>query len=313
MPNIATKWLPALAAALWTSVAMAAQQQPAQAFVSETYVIVPKRIGAFVLEGTSYDPAEKYSGVGARYVDSDHEAIRVDLYVYPAGRMPQAEAVERGMTPFRESFDAGMRLGYYKQVEIDDDAPFAIPLRGALEAGKDAQAAAGDAPPAAVADAAPAAPTGRDLPDGLAKLLQPEPLRGRRLKMRYLFEPGDVPMRSRGYLFHKQLYFFKGRISAAESAVDEAEFSAFSDRAMVELVPAVEALNIGACGNVVVNVDSKTSKGGKDDDMARAMLEGILRTTSDNCSTAVPKDLDKRGENAEVVKIAYDPGDWNGP
>ena len=73
--------------------APAAADQAERPLSETSYLIAPERIGDFVLEANSYDDKNKYAGAGFRYALKDHQETRFDVFVYPSGRAPQAEAI----------------------------------------------------------------------------------------------------------------------------------------------------------------------------------------------------------------------------
>lgn len=306
----------------------ARESQADQPFIVETRVVVPKRVGEFVLEGTQYTPEQKYAGVQIRYEHPDHAQIRFDFFVYPAGKMPNEEALRAGMKDFRDSFQAGMRLGYYRDFEIVDDAPFEIALPKAVppqatppaspsKSEADAKAEPVADAPAGASDDGDLTPGERELAsDEFLESLKGRPLKGERLRLKYVMTDdarGErIPMRSRGYLFYRHLYYFKARISAAESQIDEAAFSALADRAVRELVPAIQARNIGACGQMTLYIDpSEADENKQAEAMAQSMMDALLSRSESNCDTRIDeKEFAARHADAEVVTIAYDPDDW---
>lgn len=271
-----------------------------QPFIVETRIAAPKRVGEFELESTYYDPATKHAGASLRYLLPDHPEIRFDLFVYPAGDMPHDTAMTSGMKDFVASFDAGVQMKYYADLKIVDTVDFEIAPRTETPVRQEETKAA----PESEADAI------------IAAALAPKPISSKRIKLRYTMrmdETGEmVPMRSRGYLFYKQLYYFKGRISVAESRMDQATFETLSDRAMRELVPAVQASNIGGCASVEIVVDKETATkgGGTIGDllmqMAGESLDGIHR----NCHETRAEAKASEPKQAEIITIEYDPDDW---
>lgn len=286
-------------------------KDPTQPFIVETRISAPKRIGEFVLEQSAYDPAAKYAGASFRYLLPQHPEIRFDLFVYPAGDMQADAALEAGMKHFVESFDAGVQLKYYNDLDIVDTVAFDIAPKGDAskpERKKNAASAEtmseADARRDAVLDAA----------------LAPKPLAGKRIDLHYklnMEETGDmVPMRSRGYLFYKQLYFFKGRISVAESRMGQATYETLSDRAMRELVPAVRATNIGGCARSAISLTENDLDRDKEELMMQ-IIGTLTSKSAHNCHASIEDarriqtDLDE--DNAEVVTIEYDAKDWGDP
>lgn len=112
----------------------------ARPFIEETRVVAPRRVGDFELEGSRYDPARKDAGVAFRYRLPAHPEMRIDLFVYPAGLMPEQDAIAAGMTPFLATFEEGVRQKYYDRFELLERtsfeiAPQAVPPTSAAKAG----------------------------------------------------------------------------------------------------------------------------------------------------------------------------------
>lgn len=286
-------------------------KEETQPFIVETRISAPKRVGEFMLEQSAYDPASKYAGASFRYLLPQYPEIRFDLFVYPAGDMPPDTALKAGMKAFVESFDAGVKLKYYNDLEIVDTVAFDILPKGFKPAAQDKESAES-------ADVSSKTDVQRDTV--LDAALAPKPLAGKRIDLRYrlnMEETGDmIRMRSRGYLFYKQLYFFKGRISVAESRMDHATYETLSDRAMRELVPAVRATNIGGCARSAISFTEDDLDRDKDELMMQ-ILGTLTSKTAHNCHASIvdaqriQTDLDEK--NAEVVIIEYDAKDWGEP
>ncbi len=272
----------------------------AQPFIVETRIAAPKRVGEFELESADYDPATKHAGASLRYLLPDHPEIRFDLFVYPAGDMPHDTAMTSGMKDFVASFDAGVQLKYYSDLKIVDTVDFEIVPRTETPVRQEEKKAA----PESEADAI------------IAAALAPKPISSKRIELRYTMrmdETGEmVPMRSRGYLFYKQLYYFKGRISVAESRMDQATFETLSDRAMRELVPAVQASNIGGCASVEIVVDKETASkgGGTIGDLLMQMVGESLDGIHRNCYETRAEAKASEPKQAEIITIEYEPDDW---
>lgn len=272
----------------------------AQPFIVETRIAAPKRVGEFQLESTYYDPATKHAGASLRYLLPDHPEIRFDLFVYPAGDMPHDTAMTSGMKDFVASFDAGVQMKYYTDLKIVDTVDFEIAPRTETPVRQEEKKAA----PESEADAI------------IAAALAPKPISSKRIELRYTLrmdETGEmVPMRSRGYLFYKQLYYFKGRISVAESRMDQATFETLSDRAMRELLPAVQASNIGGCASMEIVVDKETATkgGGTIGDLLMQMVGESLDGIHRNCYETRAEAKASEPKQAEIITIEYDPDDW---
>lgn len=294
-----------------------ARDVPKQPFIVRTHVVAPLKVGDFVLEGTRYDPANKLAGVAIRYFLPGQEETRIDLFVYPYGQGDSEDALDHGMREFRATLEAAEQSGYYRGLTVADAVEFDIPLPSAPpDAAEPAETAAGP-PTAATADPDPDPAEARRIAM-LAELLgEGRHVDGRMIELAYDY-PGQaegewLPMHSRGYLLYRHLYFFKGRISAAESRIDAAAFAALADRAMRELVPAVQAYNIGSCGDTTITIDSNLSGEDAADMFMRQLVAAQTRSEAGNCRAEPdPAELAALAEGAEVVAIEYAPGDWGG-
>lgn len=279
-----------------------------QPFVAETRIAAPKRIGEFELESSHFDPAAKHAGASFRYQLPDHPQIRFDLFVYPAGDMPLDTAITAGMKNFVESFDAGVKVKYYEDLKILDTIAFEIPPEydasepddETSETSPTAAESEADAKRQALVEAA----------------LAPKPIAGKRIDLRYTMRMHDtgemVPMRSHGYLFYKQLYYFKGRISVAESLMDQVMFDTLSDRAMRELVPAVRAANIGSCSNtqIVLGGDDLPEGEAGIDAMVAQLLGQVADSAGHSCHASRADARKFEPDNADIITIEYGPDDW---
>lgn len=260
-------------------------------FVEETRIAARRRVGDFILEGSLYEETSKDAGVQFRYMHPDHPELRFDIFVYPAGEMPREKAMDDGMQAFTASFDAGVKLKYYDDLQILGTTDFEI---------------------------VPASKIPEDA--SVLVLRAVESLRGKRIDLRYRMRIEDtgelVPMRSRGYLFYQQLHYFKSRITAAESRVPQDVYETLSDRAVRELVPAITAINIGGCGEMTVATNrailDRTDEASFDD-LVADMLGQLVSHSLRNCyeSRADAKEIEP--EDAEIVTIAYDADDWSTP
>lgn len=271
----------------------AAAQAGARPFIETSYLMAPRQVGDFVLEGASYDEANKYTGAGFRYALKDHQETRFDVFVYPAGRASQSEAVERGMVDFKASFAAAEKAGHYRDVRFLDERDFPL----------DAPAPASSASPG-------------DEPDDPAEARKLAVLRtlldatrptGRVLRMQMELLPQTMPMYSNGYLFHKQLYFFKVRASAARERIDEAAFNALTDMAARALVPAIEVANVGGCAKAEIVLDPKADP----DAMAEVLVRRSAEIQGENCFDDAGKaEVERKSEQAQRIEIHFAAQEW---
>jgi len=265
--------------------ALAAKEKPTdRPYVETSYLTAPRLVGDFELEGTSYDPDQKYAGAGFRYALKDHQEIRFDVYVYPAGRMQQTTAVEAGMKAFRDDLKRAVTHGSYTQLRELQDSSY--PLQSTEPAAK----------PANDFDA-----------EVIRAKVEAEQITGRKLQLSMNLQPRDWPMYSSGYLFYKQLYYFKLRASAAQERITQATFNALADRAAQTLIPALQVANIGDCANATIYLspDAKPEAG------AIELVRQTTLHTGYNChSSADQAGLPRPGQDTEIVEIGYNADEW---
>lgn len=294
-----------------------------QPFIAETHVIAPERVGEFVLEGSQrYDKNDRFGGVSFRYQHPDFPQLRIDLFVYPIGMGNAEEALDRGMRDFSASMKPAVDAGLYRNAIEGETTEFDLELPlDDLEDGKTASSEYTENEKTAKEPAEIGMKDAKrsEREASLAKLLSAgKHIDGRRMSLSYDYR-GDAPdewypMRSRMYLFYRQLHYFKGRISAATSQIDEAKFSELTDRAMRELVPAVQAYNIGSCGDATIYVNVDAPEEAAADQLMRSLIEVSSRNARNNChGKADDKELTALSEDAAVETFTYSAADWNAP
>jgi hypothetical protein len=305
-----------------------------RAFIETSAIVAPQRVGEFVLEGSQQWPDQKFAGVQFRYLLPGHEALRIDVFVYPHGEMPQAHAIETGLRDFLDTLDAQVRAGNFTDFQVVNDAPMTLPRFASKDARAAPPASASEAPagtaegtPKDTASAQATATSEAQAGDATdpadadpitALLAEAAQSTGRRLALSYRIADPDMPsqrieMRSMGYLFYKQLYLFKGRISAAASQIGEAEFQALTDRAMRELIPAIQVFNTGNCAQMTIDVDPDKLDGDSVDGIALDLVAAMNAKIERNCSERLDTpEFEAASRDAEVRRIEYDPKDWGG-
>ena len=284
-------------------------------FIEQSLIAAPKRIGEFELEGHRYDPDNKSAGVAFRYRLPAHPELRIDLFVYPAGQMPEQEAVKAGMEPFLATLEEAVRQQYYDRFELvgrdafeivpavkgDTVKPDAIQSDAAAQASDQAQ------------DDGAQDESSQEL-ETLLSAMATQPIRGERLDLRYRMPMGfdePVPMHSRGYLFYRQLYYFKGRLTATEAAIGREEFAALADRAVREIVPAIQARHVGGCAQHTININTAAVDAEQDDSLIMRELAGsLMQMSGKNCYDTIDKARQPIPDGTETVVIAFDPDDW---
>lgn len=254
-------------------------------YIETSYLQAPHLAGGFSLQASSYDPANKYAGAGFRYTSDDHPGLRIDLYVYPAGRMNPAEALQVGMRDLRASMAYAQDQGSYSQLRELDETTFALP------AGPTAATA-----PANDFDARV-----------IAAIAAIEQVEGRKLQLQLSLPPRELPMHSNAYLFYKQLYWFKLRASAAQQDIAQDRFNALADRAARELVPALQVAHVGSCASAQINVSADAP----DEEAALDLMRQITVHQSFNCHQDAGKAVSAQQRlDHDIVEIAFSAQDW---
>ncbi|MDQ3494057.1 MAG: hypothetical protein M3485_00635 [Pseudomonadota bacterium] len=288
------KFLPAAIAFLLSTftVPAACEEQASQAsgkrgYIETSYLIAPRQVAAFVLESARYDPDQKYAGAGFRYLTGHHQETRIDVYVYPAGRMDQTTALGDGMKAFRADIERAVAAGQYTNLRLQDETDFSL------------------------VDRAPAAASGStgdqnatEILNTISDAIRPE---GRKLLMSLNIQPHDWPMHSVGYLFYRQLYYFKVRATAAQERVSADDFHTLADHVAHTLVPAIEVVNVGDCANSVINLSTAAST----EEIAKSLVTQAATHQGYNChSTTEAAGMDKKRKDTEVVEISYSLQEW---
>lgn len=258
----------------------------ARPLIETSYLIAPERIGDFMLEGSSYDDKNKHAGAGFRYALKDHQETRIDVFVYPAGRASQASAIASGMVEFRADIEHAQTAGRIRDLQFlaEEDFPLDVPE------------------PAKSADA-----SDTKLDAVLKKAIASTLTIGKRIRMHNTMVNGGFPIASNGYLFYRQLFFFKVRASAARDRIDQAEFDTLTDRAARELVQAIEVANIGGCSSNVIEVP----KDADSETFAQILVVRSAQIKDENCfGNAEEAKLKEKSGSASVVRIDFTANDW---
>ncbi|MEG3049151.1 MAG: hypothetical protein RR792_03035 [Thermomonas sp.] len=265
---------------------MAAPAGPARAYIEATHVVAPEQVGEFSLERASFDPKAKYSGAGFTYESDDQPRPVISVYVYPAGQMTQDAALRDGMAAFREDLRLAQEAGTYGDLEIVDADAF--PLSGTGEVAEDAKGTPADA-------------------ELLAIIAKASRIDGQHLGLRMRLPGQDVDIQSAGFLFYKQLYYFKVRISVAADAMPPDAFKAFADRAARILVPAIQAVNIGACANATITLPSD----GSPEEAGGILVREATLHQGYNChASRTDAKLEALSRGARVIEIGYSAAEW---
>ncbi|WP_238151814.1 MULTISPECIES: hypothetical protein [Xanthomonas] len=256
-----------------------------RAYIETSYLAAPRNIGPFRLARSSYNPAAKVSGAGFHYTMADHSELNIDVFVYPAGQRDQAEAIKHGMAAFRQDLSAARTQGTYSRLDELDQTRFIL--------------TSDDAPTHTPANAVDA--------QVIAAIADAERIVGEKLRLSMDLSSSGMPLLSTGYLFYKQLYYVKVRVSAAQRAIAQPDFDALADQAARALVPAVKVTNIGGCADLTIHLDAKA----KPEQGAVDMTRQLKAHLGFNCYTSTKQaGIEDLVKAAEVIEIAYSAGDW---
>lgn len=256
----------------------------ARGYIETSYVIAPQSVGDFKLERSSYDAADKVAGAGFGYRSSDAPQATATVFVYPAGRMDQAAAVDVGMQALHGELKQAEAAGIYAQVQELGEEPFpllpaAAPRKGANEVDR--------AVIQAIANA--------------------EQINGKRLRLSMHHVSSNQPLHSSAYLFYKQLYYAKLRISAYQDSMSREAFDTLADRAARSLISAVKVANVGGCASSTMYLASKPTPEQRAVQLATQMATQL----GYNChGTAKEAGVDPPAPDVSIIEIGYDADDW---
>ncbi|KIQ25880.1 hypothetical protein RT95_13580 [Xanthomonas campestris] len=211
--------------------------------------------------------------------------LSIDVFVYPLGQRDQTQAIAEGMAAFRKDLASAMTQGSYSRLDELDQTTLILPTN--------------DAPAAAPANGTDA--------KIIAAIADAQRVVGEKLRLRTQLSSTGKPMRSNGYLFYKQLYYFKVRVSADEDAVAQDAFESLANQAALTLVPAIQVTSIGRCAKASIRVDTDATP----EEQAVALARQIKTHLGFNChGTLKEAGIEDAARTADVVEIAYDAGDW---
>lgn len=272
-------------------VAVQAQQAPRRPLIEHSLVLAPEQADDLALTGSAYDPANRIYGASFQYSASDLPDAWISLFIYPLGRVPHAQALERGMEQHRAEMRQVVEAGRYRDLAFVEEAPFALSVDE----------------PAKAKDSAPGGADDEDILQVVAQSAQVDGA-GRRLRMRFFHDPSGRPMRSVTYLFYRHLYYTKLRISAPEPAMEERAFLEFTDGIARRLLPATQVVNIGGCSEGgEINVSSGATSG----EVTRALLSHVAARAGENCRDSLTDaERAELSRGMRAVSIEYDPDDW---
>ena len=270
-----------------------------RSLIEKTAVIIPKTVKDFRLVNVDYDKKFKSSGVQIRYVSLKHPDIPLDFFIYPMGTGPDHEMLQKGMEDFTGSLKQAEEMGYFEKLVI-------LPEQNLiLDNEKTRVVTAGDK----ATDLDPKDKKATDENTVLAAIEKSLELPGKKLVMTHTQK--NAAMQSVGYLFYRQLYLTKVRVTIGAEVMSSEQFGEMTDQAVALVVPAIEARNIGSCSDrqISIKVDESKKSDALSGDFLQQIMTGLTQNVADNCVTDLALGKIKKSE-FEVVTIEYKPADW---
>jgi len=267
--------------------------------IERTAIIIPKSVNDYRLVNFEYDKKFKSSGVQMRYVSSKYPDIPIDFFIYPMGTGPAQEMLTIGMRDFTGSLRQAEEMGYFEKLTISPEQDLILDDEKIRVIATDT-ASAENAVPQSKTSGGNAV---------LAAIETSFELPGKKLGMTHV-QKNDA-MQSVGYLFYRQLYLTKVRVTIGADVLSGEEFGEMTDMAVAQILPAIEARNIGSCSDrqITVKVDESKKEAAFSDDLMQQIMSGLTRNAADNCVTDLALGKIEKSK-FEVVNIEYTPEDW---
>jgi hypothetical protein len=263
-------------------------------FIEKSLLLAPETVGKFCLYSANDYPGDPGSGVGFRYQHADFPEVRIDLFVYPIGRVDRDTAVVQGIAEVRASVQNAADQGGYADLVFGDETEFDLRRVDASGDLMPAGEVPGHADDDEIESQVLRAMAGAD-----AAL---EPAIGRRLDMQLSI--GGAHQNSRGYQFYRGLYLYKGRISAPPTLLPGEAFDRFTNHAMASLIPAIQVRSTGACHESSIYIDPD-----KEDtaDFAGQVRRAMLRSELEQCEETLDESIP---DGFRALTLEFDPAAW---
>ena len=294
-----------------------AKDPPTVQFVDRTHVDVPRQAGPFALVSTQYDAESFSTGVSTLWKPAGApESLRLDVFVYPLGQSDEAQAVGRSMDEVDGGVAEYARRGVYKNVKTGARTPFVIvrPEPSMNDDGKTPRPAFDPTPKEEVALTPTSAASDDPIMQAVATSLPPTNSHG--LREAISLEIEGSPKRSAAFAFYRNLFLFKLRISVAAQDMSQEDFDRLADDAARQIIPRIEVVNYGTCGNVTLNLppdgkekQSKAEKERQTQEGAAQLIRAVGRLKRDNCASG-PGTSGGPEKGSERTVITYPAGTW---
>jgi hypothetical protein len=100
------------------AIAFIATTAHADQFIEQSRVIYPKQVGELTLRKTHFDRDNIGAGVALTYDLASQPGTLIDVFVYPAGRMSEADAIDAGIAGQEETIRMAAEKGVYSDVRM---------------------------------------------------------------------------------------------------------------------------------------------------------------------------------------------------
>ncbi len=282
-------------------------------FLDKSNIDFPKAIGPYTLVANNYDPQQFANGVSIEYSLSDApKGTHLNVYIYPRGRTDEAAAVQAEIAEVEAAIREAVARDIYTDLRVGARSDFVVarPEPTILTDNSKKK-------PGKVAEIKPEfslQPGADSKDDPVARALAESmpPVNNHGMRQSFAFSHKSVPMRSMGYVFYRNLFMFKVRISLPEAGIGQAEFETLADAAARTLVPAMDVKNFGICGTLAVELPEQDSAGSDavDSEGAAALLREVGRVNRENCASNEGDKPSGPAKGFERQVIEYPPDTW---
>lgn len=309
--------------ALLATAAVAQRLPEPEQFIDKSVITFPASIDPYMLAEIQYDADLWTHGVTSIWtLGAAPDGLRLSVFVYPIGHATESDVVAQQMADIEHYIRDTAKQGTYTHLTVGERMPFVVvaPKPSVLEEHEDKGGEQrkgdkdGDADePFDLVPQPEVRVVANDASDPIAAALAAaRPLannHGQRQSFRFTLD--GVPMRSLGYVFYRQLFAFKVRVSTPEDSMDDATFEALADTVTRTLVPHIHVENYGQCGRIILPAPS-SSAGDEDqaDATARQLLLEIARVRTSNCAETEGSMPTHEPRRERRVEILYPPRTW---
>ena len=282
-------------------------------FLDKSNIDFPKAIGPYTLVSSSYNPRQFADGVSTEYsLAGAPKDTHLNVYIYPRGRADEATAVQADIAEVEAAIREVVARDTYTDLRVGARSDFVVARPESAILADSSKKKPGDASGIKPEFSLEPSADNKDDPIVRALMESMPPANSHGMRQSFAFSHKSVPMRSMGYVFYRNLFMFKVRISLPEASIGQAEFETLADAAARTLVPAMYVKNFGTCGALVVELPEQGSAGGDaaDSKNAAALVREIGRINRENCASNEGDKPSGPAEGFERQVIEYPPDAW---